>query len=60
MSRVFRILPEGASYRILYSDVNFLCQTCGVSVNKMSYDERSGIGEWICPDLHHSTEKIGV
>lgn len=59
-NKIFVIRTDGASYQTLYNNVEFPCQTCGVIVNKLSYSERSGIGEWICPEMHLSKEKIGV
>lgn len=60
MDRKFKIIPDGASYNILYTDVDLACQTCGAIVNKVSYFERTGIAEWVCPQLHFTREKIGV
>lgn len=60
MNRQFRIIKDGVSYQMLYTDAELPCQECGVIVNKVSYSERSGIGEWICPELHLSRGLIGV
>lgn len=60
MTRIFKIIPDGASYNTLYTDLEFKCQECGLLVNKVYYSERTGIGEWICADKHVSREKIGV
>lgn len=58
--RIFKIIPDGPSYHTLYDDVVFVCKTCGVEVYKVTYSERTGIGEWVCPEMHLSREKIGV
>jgi hypothetical protein len=58
--RLFKIIPDGVSYDTLYNDVVLFCKTCGIEVNKVIYSERTGIGEWICSNMHLSKEKIGV
>jgi hypothetical protein len=60
MHRQFKIIKDGVSYNMLYTDAELKCQTCDVIVNKVSYSERTGIGEWICPELHFSRGVIGV
>lgn len=60
MTRIFKIVPDGASYNTVYTDIVFQCQVCGINVNKVYYSERTGIGEWVCPDKHVSRENIGV
>ena len=57
---MFKIVPDGAAYSTVYTDVNFLCHTCGIMVNKVYYSERTGVAEWICTDKHLSRDKIGV
>jgi hypothetical protein len=59
-NRIFKIIPDGVSYHTLYNDVVLLCKTCGVEVYKVVYSERTGIGEWICSEMHLSREVIGV
>lgn len=58
--RTYRIIKDGASYNILYTDAEMPCQTCDAVVDRVSYNERTGIGEWICPYLHFSRGIIGV
>lgn len=58
--RIFKIVPDGASYTTLYSDVEVECKSCGDIVTKLSYFERTGLAEWICKNMHLSREKIGV
>jgi hypothetical protein len=56
----FRIIPHGVSYSQLFTDVELKCQSCHEIVNKVVYEERTGIGTWICKNMHLSKEKIGV
>lgn len=60
MNRQFKIIKDGVSYNMLYTDAELKCQTCDIIVNKVNYSERTGIGEWICPELHFSRGVIGV
>jgi hypothetical protein len=59
-TRILKIIPDGVSYNTLYDNVVLNCKTCGIEVNKVSYSERTGLGEWICFNMHTSREKIGV
>ena len=60
MARIFKIIPDGASYNTVYSDLEFKCQVCDLIVDKVYYLERTGIAEWICKDKHLSRDTIGV
>lgn len=60
MNRIFKIIPDGVSYDQLFTDVELKCQVCIEIVNKVVYSERTGIGTWICKNMHLSQEKIGV
>lgn len=55
-----RIVKDGVSYNMLFNDIDLECQSCGVIVNKVSYSERTGVGEWICQNNHLSRGVIGV
>lgn len=60
MNRIFKIVPDGVSYDQLFTDVQLNCQVCDKVVTKVSYSERTGMGTWICQNMHLSREKIGV
>lgn len=60
MTKIFKIVPDGAAYITSHTDLEFKCKECGMSVDKVYYSERTGIGEWICQYKHVSREKIGV
>jgi hypothetical protein len=59
MSRIFKIIPDGVSYNTVYDNVSLNCISCGIEVNRVSYSERTGMGEWTCSNMHLSREKIG-
>lgn len=56
----FRIIKDGVSYNVLFENVELECQSCSLTVNKVSYSERTGLGEWICQNNHLSRGVIGV
>ena len=56
----FRIIKDGVSYDTLFTDVSIPCKTCGESVSKVIYTERTGEGTWICSNMHLSKDVIGV
>ena len=60
MNIVFKIIPDGVSYNVMYDNVFLNCTTCGIEVNKVRYSERTGVGKWTCSNMHLSREKIGV
>ena len=60
MNRTFIIIPDGVSYSQLFTDIELKCQSCDQVVTKVVYEERTGIGTWICNNMHLSREKFGV